>query len=96
MATTNQTWTAAFDAYSALRAASDALADDHPDCDRAVDAYCAAMDALLAIPAPDHAAVLTKIDLIAERYQDFAIGPDYWQTVREDVARLGGEASPCA
>ena len=93
METINQAWQAAYNHYIALRAASDVLPDDdHQAVDTSVNEYCEAMDRLLALPAPDHAALIVKIDLIADRYQDFALPPELWQIVRSDVARLGGEA----
>lgn len=92
MATINHTWQEAHSHYAALRSASDALADTDPQADRAADAYCEAMDRLLQMPAPDHAALVVKIDLIAERYADFAMPPALLQIVRSDVTRLGGRA----
>lgn len=76
--------------YLDLRAASDAMPDDGAggDVDASVDAYCAAMDALLQLPAPDHAGLVVKMDLIGERYEGSTVPADLWQSIRSEVERL--------
>ncbi|KKC27317.1 hypothetical protein [Sphingomonas sp. SRS2] len=71
----------AYDAYRKLRAFSDAMADDDPQCDAAMDAYCVAMDHLIEnVRAPDIASLRIKFNLIESRCADHA---GWFQTFRE-------------
>jgi hypothetical protein len=59
--------------------------------DAAVDAYCDAMEALIATPAPNIQAASYKLGLIQSRSESGT--PDsYWQTLSADLSRLGGQA----
>ena len=87
------TWMAALATYLAKRSYSDMLANDHAEVDTAVDAYCEAMDVLIDTRAPSHAALIYKLDLIAERYEDFNTPEQVWLEVRKDVAALGAAAN---
>lgn len=91
-AATASDWDAALTSYRVLRAASDALPSGHPDEDAAVDRYCVAMDALIALPAPKAGDLLLKLDLISDRQDGFGLVPEYYEAVRRDVARLAAVA----
>jgi len=84
----SKTWNLAVADYLRLRAACDILPDDHPDENEAVDAYCRAMDALLALPAPDLTAIALKAALCHERYRN---DPPYWL-----LPRLAGDSAEMA
>lgn len=89
-----RTWQTARAEYERLRAISDALPLGTQGEDAAVDAYCAAMDALIATPAPDVQAATYKVELIQDRTEG-ASGSDslpYWNALRTDLSRLGGQA----
>lgn len=82
-------WNAALGKYRQARATSDSCPPDHPSEDALVDAYCLVMDQLIIdTPAPDWAAVLTKMDLIAERMEGMVYDNDYPDAIRADVTRL--------
>ena len=87
-AATASDWDVALSSYRELRAASDALPSGHPDEDAAVDRYCVAMDALIALPAPSAGDLLLKLDLIGERQDGFGGIVEYHEAVRRDVAQL--------
>lgn len=57
----------------------------------ALRAYCDAADHLIEdCSAPDFEAVLTKMDLAIERWEDFPIPDRVLLAVRADIARLAG------
>lgn len=60
-------WDRAMGIYTRARSYSDRLPENDPAEDRAIDAYCEAMDRVIVTPAPDCLALATKIDLIVER-----------------------------
>jgi hypothetical protein len=72
-----RSWQTALAEYQRLRAISDAIPLGTEGEDEALDAYCVAMDHLIGnVRAPNIAAVLVKLDLIAER--DTGPMPDVW------------------
>lgn len=81
-------WEAALIDYQTKRAASDAMPLGTDGEDDAVDAWCEAMDHLiLKIPAPNVAAVATKVELAMSR-SDFYEG--FQKAILADLRRLGG------
>lgn len=67
-----QRWSEALGDYRLKRAASDAIPVDGDGADEAVDEYCRAMDHLIEhVPAPDLPAVITKLELMTERFEGF-------------------------
>jgi hypothetical protein len=82
------TWEAALADYEAKRAASDAMPLGTEGEDDALDAWCEAMDHLIVkIPAPNVAAVATKVELAMSR-SDFH--ECYQEAILADLRRLGG------
>ena len=81
-------WDRAYGVYTRARAYSDGLPDGDPAEDRAVDSYCAAMDRVIAAPAPDLEALAVKIDFMRERecYAD-----DWLEISAADARRLHAE-----
>lgn len=77
--------------YERLRSISDAIPPGTEGEDAALDAYCVAMDALIATPAPNVQAAGYKLALIQARAEGGT--PDsYWQALSADLTRLGGQA----
>lgn len=87
-------WQTARAEYERLRAISDAMPLGIKGEDAAVDAYCAAMDALIAMPAPSVQATAYKMDAIQDRFADASMtdSAHAWDALRADLSRLGGEA----
>ena len=84
-------WQEARAEYERLRSISDAIPPGTEGEDAALDAYCVAMDALIATPAPNVQAAAYKLALIQARAEGGT--PDsYWQALSADLARLGGQA----
>jgi hypothetical protein len=74
-------------------------AHERHDCDAWEERYNAvvdrryeAQDALIAMKAPDHAAVLLKLEILAER-MDGEDSQEYVEAVRDDMRRLTGAAT---
>ncbi len=84
-------WNAAIARYKQLRNISDQIdvADDERS-DEAIDAYCDAMDHIVDdVPAPDLAAVITKLELMHERTAPgFSISDNSYQAIIDDLRRL--------
>lgn len=81
-------WQLALANYRHLRAISDALPLGAPDEDEAIDAWCGAMDRLIAeTPAPDLDAVITKVDLGRTRFEGLLLD-EFTDAIRADLNRL--------
>lgn len=81
-------WAEALADYEAKTAHAESLADNHPDCDRAVEARCAAMDHLVEnVSAPNLHALAYKISLVDDRWEGFET-PKAWLDafVRDAIA----------
>lgn len=89
-ASSRSEWDRALAAYTHARQFSDATPMGHPDEDARVAAYCEAQDILFETPAPSHEALVTKIDLIRDRFQDFVLNDELYGRIIADVRRLGG------
>ena len=87
-------WQEAQAEYERLRAISDAMPLGTEGEDAAVDAYCAAMDALIAMPAPSIQAAAYKMDTIQDRFADASMtdSAHAWQALRADLSQLGEQA----
>ena len=87
-------WQTARAKYERLRAISDAMPLGTEGEDAAVDAYCAAMDALIAMPAPTIQAAAYKMEAIQDRFADASMtdSAHAWDALRADLSRLGGQA----
>lgn len=87
-------WQKAQAEYERLRAISDAMPLGAGGEDAAVDAYCAAMDALIAMPAPTIQAAAYKMEAIQDRFADASMtdSAHAWDALRADLSRLGGQA----
>ena len=84
-------WQEARVEYERLRSISDAVPPGTEGEEAALDAYCVAMDALIATPAPNVQAAAYKLALIRARAEGGT--PDsYWNALSADLARLGGQA----
>lgn len=88
---------AAFEAglaeYRAKRAIADMAPDDDPDAEgkKKVEDWCESMEFLIEnIPAPDIAAVITKFDLVTERYEGFEFPVWAGAAIKADLRRLSG------
>lgn len=84
-------WQEARAEYERLRAISDAMPLGAAGEDAAVDAYCDAMDALIATPAPNIQAAAFKLGLIQARSEGSGTLDSYWQALSADLSRLGGQ-----
>ncbi|RSU47540.1 hypothetical protein [Sphingomonas sp. S-NIH.Pt15_0812] len=87
-------WQEARAEYERLRAISDAMPLGIEGEDAAVDAYCTAMDALIATPAPTIQAAAYKMEAIQDRFADASMtdSAHAWEALGADLARLGGQA----
>ena len=90
-------WDSAVADYRAKRAASDAMPLGTEGEDEAVDAYCTPMDHLINdLPAPDVAAVVTKLELAFERCEEYSFSDDYQRAILSDLRRLAPADTPRA
>jgi len=84
-----QSWAEALKEYEERREASDRMDIDSPGADDAMDAYCRAMDHLIDnVPAPNLQAVITKLELMRERFQDREYPEVTGTAVMKDLRRL--------
>jgi hypothetical protein len=83
-------WNEAIETYRAARAASDDLPDQPEDPkEAAIEDYCRAMDHLIDnVPAPNIPAVITKLELMRERYEGLEVPPTSETAVMGDLRRL--------
>lgn len=83
-------WNAALADYQAKRAHFDKI----DRSDEALDAYCAAMDRLVATRAPDGRALQMKLELIEERnedaFDDYRLLVNGFASLKRDAAMLAG------
>jgi hypothetical protein len=84
-------WLEARAEYERVRSISDAIPPAPDGEDAALDAYCVAMDTLIATPAPNVQAAAYKLALIQARAEG-GTPNSYWQVLSADLARLGGQA----
>lgn len=82
-------WLKAYWEYERLRTISDAIPEGGEGEDAALDAYCAAMDVVIATPAPHVRDVRYKLELIRDRSEGSGTPEMYWQAVADDLTRLG-------
>lgn len=82
-------WLTAYWEYERLRAISDAIPEGGEGEDAALDAYCVAMDAVIATPAPHVRDVRYKLELIRDRSEGLGTPEMYWRAVADDLTRLG-------
>ncbi|TZG25877.1 hypothetical protein [Sphingomonas montanisoli] len=85
------TWQSGLDAYQTARKLSDETPHGHLDDDVRVTAYCKAMDALFTIRAPDHAALLMKLGLFNERFEDGTDDPTDLAWIADDIRHLAAK-----
>lgn len=87
-------WQEARAEYERLRAISDAIPLGTEGEDAAIDAFCAAMDALIAMPAPSIQAAAYKMEAIQDRFANASMtdSAHAWDALRADLLRLGGQA----
>jgi hypothetical protein len=85
------TWNARLSRYRELRAICDAMSADDKASDQAVDAYCAALDELIATRAPDLPAALTKLDLTLERFEHDVIPGEHVASFRADLQAIADD-----
>lgn len=91
-------WDAAMAEYRAGVAVADAMSENDPDIDEAVERYSAAQDRLIErVPAPGFAEVEAKLDIALHRASDFQdlVFEEHAQPILADVDRLAGEDGEC-
>jgi predicted metal-dependent hydrolase len=90
-------WRKVFGAYEIAKAAyevAEALKPEPGNIDDLVNQMYAAMDRLIDCPAPDHGALVKKIELLRDRYDGSGLPSEDYATFIDDVSRLGGLAVP--
>jgi hypothetical protein len=88
----SQAWQSALAAYRRARKLSDETPLGHPEEDARVTTYCEVQDVLFKTIAPDHAALITKIEMIAERFDGFCLDDEQYGWIIADVRSLAGRA----
>jgi hypothetical protein len=82
-------WDTALTDYLSKREAAEATPVDDDQTDELVDLYCAAQDHLIEnVPAPDYAALVTKLEMAFRRCEGFGFFDDYQAAILADLKRL--------
>lgn len=82
-------WNGALGRYHAIRAYSEGLSDDSPDCQAATDECCTTLDHLVEnvrAATPGH--IVEKIKLARERWDGFTTPDSWWDALAADVEHL--------
>ncbi len=92
--TSREAWDNALSAYRVAKIRDDACQARDPDEDNVNEAYWASISSLIRVPAPDHAALKLKLELLQESNEECAPSDEQYQAIIVDVCRLGGLAVP--